>query len=334
MISKLKRIGAALVFALLLPRTAGAAEKVSFALNWIPYGLHLGVYAAAAEGFYKAKGIDIHISRGFGSGDTAKRIAAGAEDFGLADADSVILARAKGLPLKMVAMILARSPDIVYYLKGKGIKTLKDLAGHSAGTSVGGAPLLLFPALAKAAGLDRARVRLVYMPPSAFAASLASGRVDALFTFATLEPSIMKAAREGGVKIGKFPYSDYGIDPYSVGVVTNDATIKNHPRLVRRVVAATIEGYAWAVQNPAAAAALFVKRFPSASAAVTEAQFAVVLRHMMTPLTQKEGLGSIDRKKMARTIALIDGYAHFQKKPTPKEVYTMKFLPFIAAKGN
>src|SRR5258708_9488051 len=76
---------------------AQAADKALFALQWIPNGNHFGVFAAKEEGFYKEAGLDVDIQRGFGSGDTAKRVATGNADVGIADAGSVILRRRNGL---------------------------------------------------------------------------------------------------------------------------------------------------------------------------------------------------------------------------------------------
>src|SRR5690606_27723285 len=43
---------------------AKANDKVIFSLNWVPYGLHYGVFAAETQGFYRKAGIDIDIQRG------------------------------------------------------------------------------------------------------------------------------------------------------------------------------------------------------------------------------------------------------------------------------
>ena len=38
---------------------AEAADKLTFALQWIPNGNHFGVFAAKEEGFYKDAGLDV-----------------------------------------------------------------------------------------------------------------------------------------------------------------------------------------------------------------------------------------------------------------------------------
>src|ERR1700733_2058791 len=106
-----------------------AQDKVLFSLQWIPNGNHFGVFAAKEEGFYKEAGLDVDIQRGFGSGDTAKRVATGNADVGIADAGSVILGRSNGLKVKFVASFYEKSPDVIFFIKNNGIEKPKDLEG-------------------------------------------------------------------------------------------------------------------------------------------------------------------------------------------------------------
>jgi ABC-type nitrate/sulfonate/bicarbonate transport system substrate-binding protein len=52
-------------------------DKVTFALNWIPSGNHFGVFAAKDRDLYRDANVDVDIQRGYGSGDTLKRVATG-----------------------------------------------------------------------------------------------------------------------------------------------------------------------------------------------------------------------------------------------------------------
>jgi ABC-type nitrate/sulfonate/bicarbonate transport system substrate-binding protein len=63
-------------------------DKVTFALNWIPSGNHFGVFAAKDRDLYRDANVDVDIQRGYGSGDTLKRVATGNGDIGIS-ADSL-----------------------------------------------------------------------------------------------------------------------------------------------------------------------------------------------------------------------------------------------------
>src|SRR5262245_49378182 len=71
---------------------ARAQDKVTYQLGWIPTGEYAPYFAGVAKGFYKQEGIDLVMSRGFGSGDTVKKVAGGGAMLGEADISTVMLA--------------------------------------------------------------------------------------------------------------------------------------------------------------------------------------------------------------------------------------------------
>src|SRR4026209_2995251 len=79
----------------LLVVTAGAADKVRFQTDWLPAGEHAMYYGGWQKGIFAEEGIDVTITRGYGSGDTLTKLAGGAFDFGVADVASVLTARAR-----------------------------------------------------------------------------------------------------------------------------------------------------------------------------------------------------------------------------------------------
>jgi len=321
------------VWAIAAAVPAGAAEKMVFSLNWLPYGLHFGVYAALEQGYYRDAKLDLDILRGQGSGDTVKRVAVGSALFGMADAASVILGRAKGMTVKQVGMLLDRSADAVYFVKGSGIVTPKDLEGRTLGAAAGETPLTLFPAFAGGAGLDPKKVQWVNMTPPAKIASLVSRKVDTIITFTTEEPLVRAATQKAGLEFGRFLYSDFGVDYYSIGLIARDQTIQEQPDLVRRFVEATLRGYAWAIENPEGAADAFLKHHKESSRALQLDQWKVVAAHMVTPVAREKGLGHIDAGKMGRTVDLIKRFYPLERDVTADEVFTMHLLPRITAKG-
>src|SRR5882757_9249888 len=83
-----------------LPMPALAAPRaVKYTLAWLAQGSSTYVYMARAKGFMKARGIDLDISRGFGSVASAQAVAGGQFDLGMVAAPALTLAVAKGLPL-------------------------------------------------------------------------------------------------------------------------------------------------------------------------------------------------------------------------------------------
>jgi NitT/TauT family transport system substrate-binding protein len=306
---------------------AAAADKVLFSLQWIPGGNHFGVFAAKEQGFYRDANLDVTIHRGFGSGDTAKRVATGTADVGIADAGSVIVGRGKGLKIKMVASLYEKSPDAIFFIKNNGIAKPKDLEGHSLGATAGEAGEKLIPLFAEKARFDSKKLSIINIAPSAKYASLVAKTVDSIVGFINEEPPIQAAAKKTGLQVGKFVFSDYGIDYYSLGIIVSDDTIAKRSDVVKRFVAATMKGYAWSIKNPGKAADDFVKNHPETSRDSVIAQWNAALPLIATDRTRKDGLGTIEDGKMADTIKLISSLMQVKASLTPKDVYVKDFIP-------
>jgi ABC-type nitrate/sulfonate/bicarbonate transport system substrate-binding protein len=61
-------VGASMIAASSFPRPAlSQPVKVRYTLSWLPTGQYAFIYSARQLGFFKKRGIDLEISRGFGS---------------------------------------------------------------------------------------------------------------------------------------------------------------------------------------------------------------------------------------------------------------------------
>ncbi|MDP7386244.1 MAG: ABC transporter substrate-binding protein [Nitrospinota bacterium] len=228
---RMVKMAVAFAMALLWMGSApAAAEKITFALDWVPYGKHSGWYAALEKGYFKEEGLTVNIVRGHGSGDTVKVMASKGAEFGLADAASLIIARGNtGARVKDVAMFHHKSLYCIYVLKKSGIQGPKDLAGKTIGSAIGNAARVTFPALARATGLDPDTVKWLDVPPPSQTASLFAEKVDAIVTFAAIGPTYFEAARKSGKPVVDYLFSDFGVDLYSSGVITQDDRIEGNP---------------------------------------------------------------------------------------------------------
>jgi NitT/TauT family transport system substrate-binding protein len=312
--------------------TAGSAlaqEKLIFSLQWIANGNNFGVFAAKEQGFYREANLDVDVQRGYGSGDTAKRVATGTAGMGIADAASVIVGRSNGLKVKQVASLYERPPDAIFFIKGNRINTPKDLEGRTIGATAGEATVNFLPIFAANAGFDHKKLEILNMSPSAKYASLVAKTVDSIVGFVNEEPAIQSAAEKTGLQVGRFVFSDYGINYYSLGVIASDDMIAKRPELVRHVALATMRGYAWAMKNPQGAADAFVKNYPESSRAIALQQWDVALPLILTDRSRKNGLGWIENDKMTETINLIAKFQRVDSSLTAKDVYAAELLPRV-----
>jgi len=85
----------------------------------------------------------VQVDRGYGSGETCKRVALGQYDYGLADFATMVKLADDGLPLLCVGMVAHVSQLGILSLKESNITKPKDLEGKTLGTTAGSADYAL-----------------------------------------------------------------------------------------------------------------------------------------------------------------------------------------------
>lgn len=294
-----------------------AQDKVSIVTDAGFNGRHAYYFVAAEKGYYKAANLEVRIVRGQGSVDAIKQVAAGTATFGFADAGSVVLTRGNDkIPVQLVAVVYARAPHAIYALKESGIAKPKDLEGRKIANPAGGAIPKLFPAYAKAAGIDEAKVTWVVASSEALPGLLALGRIDAVGQFTIGEPLLKKHAAPK--ELVRLTYADAGLDFYSNGIVATETTIKSSPDLVKRFVAATLRGLKDTLAAPAEAAAILNKAHREVDAEIAAGEIEV-LKYLANAPGQR--LGVIERPRVARTIEVVAGAFELKSPVTPDEVF-------------
>jgi ABC-type amino acid transport substrate-binding protein len=176
-----KLLLAALGAALAAP--VAAQTKLDFILNWVPGGDHAPYYYAKAQGWYASEGIDLNLEPGKGSMLAAQKVGAGANPIGLADMGNVLIARSKGADLVGVFNVYANSPQGLYWKKSSGIKGIKDFPSKKIGNPAADGARPMWPALAKANGVDPKSVTWVNVDANAKLAALKAGSIDITTSF-------------------------------------------------------------------------------------------------------------------------------------------------------
>ena len=305
-----------------LAQTAGAADAVTLITDFGYNGRHSYFFLALDKGYYKDVGLDVKIVGGKGSVDAIRQVAAGNANFGFADAGSLVLARANdNIPVKMVAVVYARPPQAIFCAAEAGLKTPKDLEGKSIANPAGGSIPDMFPAFAKAAGIDAAKVNWVVAASSALPGLLASGKVPCVGQFTVGEPLLR--AQAAPKQLVRFAYSDPGLSYYGNGIIATEETIKSNPDLVRRFVAATIKGLKSAIADPDEAGAIMHKLRPEVSTDVAKGE-----TESVAELAQVQGnpLAEIDAAGIQATINVVNGAFKLKSQVKVDDVYTPGFV--------
>ncbi|MYZ49644.1 ABC transporter substrate-binding protein [Rhizobiales bacterium L72] len=297
------------------------AAEVNFITDFGFNGRHAYYYVALDKGYYKDEGLDVTILRGQGSADAIKKVASGAATLGFADAGSLVLARGNdGVPVKLVAIVYAQPPQAVFALAGGDIKSPKDLEGKTIADTAFSANRLLFPAYAKAVGVDPDKVSWVTADGAALPTMLATGRVEAIGQFTVGEPLL--AAVTAPKTLVRFGYKD-ALSYYGNGIIATDATIAENPDLVKAFVRATLKGMRDAFADPAAAGAIMAKYQKQVDPAVAEGETKLVAELAEVP---GRPLGAIDPERVANTIKVVAENMKLNAAVAPEDLYAPGFV--------
>ena len=182
-------------------------------------------------GWYKQAGLDVDFETGRGSAASAQKVGAGASQLGLSDMAGVLLFRGKGLDLVGLMNVYANSPQGLYWLKSYGITSVKDLAGKKIGNPAGDGARTMWPALAKANGIDPNSVTWVNIDANAKLSALKAKTVDATTSFFNLHHVF---ARELGADMGFLAWKDAGVNLYGNSIIANGAVAEGQPGQGRR----------------------------------------------------------------------------------------------------
>ncbi|MFQ5912701.1 MAG: ABC transporter substrate-binding protein [Nitrospinota bacterium] len=301
--------------------------KVTLTEDWILYGAQAPEVLAREKGYYAKEGIEVEIVRGYGPGDTVKRVTTGRSEFGRSAAVSDILGRAAGAKVKIVAVPMLTPPFGVAYLKSGGIGKPKDLEGKKLGAPAAASAYRMFSPFAKATGIDLAKVKVVNMGPGALVPSLASKSIDVSIMFLTDIPAFEKAAKQRGEAISYLLFADYGVrDMYGNTFIASDDMVKKNPKAVRGFVRASLRGLSYTINHPDEGVRAFMKLSPTSNPAITKAEWLHAARLAFDDLYKKNGLGLVDPGRMKASLKLVKKYFELKGSVSPEEVYTNEFV--------
>jgi len=296
---------------------AEALEAVSLITDFGYNGRHAYFFVALDKGHYRDAGLDVKILRGQGSVDAIRQVGAGNATFGFAEAGSLVLARGNDqIPVKLVASIYARPPQAIFCRQDAGLKVPKDLEGRSIANPAGGSIPDLFPAYAKAAGIDAAKVKWVVASSESLPGLLAANRAPCVGQFIVGEPLLRR--QSDPAPLVRFAYADAGLNYYGNGLIAKESTIEASPDLVRRFVDATIKGMKDAFARPDEAGAIMHKYHPQVDAAVAQRETEAVAQ-----LAKVEGqpFGVIDPARIDATIDVVNGAFKLKTSVAAKDLY-------------
>lgn len=222
-----------------------APTKIRLALNWKAEPQFGGFYAAALNGEFKKRGLEVEILEGGSGTPTAQMISSGAAEFGIVSAEEILLARQRGADVIGLFAVFQTNPQAIMTQQERGLNSLKEVF-ESDGI------------LSWQSGLSYAQYLAKKYPNSKvqkvpYTGGIASFLKTAKFSqqcFITSEPLL---AEKAGKKVKTFLVSEEGFNPYTTVLATTGARLKSDEKTVRAMTEAVRAGWNAYLTDPTAA---------------------------------------------------------------------------------
>jgi ABC-type nitrate/sulfonate/bicarbonate transport system substrate-binding protein len=314
-----------------LPRFAIAqgTRRLSLTTSWLPEGPNLFAYVARDKGFWTARGLDVSVARGSGSGTAAQATGAGTFDFGMSATPTVIQQASQGLPIVCIGQSNYSGMMGVGLLADSPIKTPKDLEGRTLGSAVTSGEYPFLPLYAKLAGFDLDKVKQVQLDPKVRDRTLMDKQVDAATGFGT---SMIPALGASGVKLRLLSYEAAGLHFYGQSLITQQARLADKG-LVQAFVDGAMEGMIWSMTNFDEAIDIFMKANDEVSMSKTGREYTrlglgLTIATNLVPEVREHAFGWADPAKVKTMAEQVVTYATKEgtKVPDTDKLFTNDFV--------
>jgi len=217
---------------------AAQGAPVRILTNWFAQPDQAG-YWQAQQDKLGAPAIAITVLQGGPKIQTVPQVASGQAEFGIANADDVLLARLRGAPVKAVFAHLDYVPYDLVYHADPAVKSIKDLDGRTFAVSLGNAYW----------EWTKKQFKLTATRDIPVSGDLSLFRNDPKMVqqgYSLYLPARMKAA---GIDVQQIKIPALGYRPYNV-LFTTDEMIQKNPALVKATISAVQKGWNNYVRNP------------------------------------------------------------------------------------
>ena len=222
-------------------------EEVNYRLKWLYNISVVGDLWADAHGNFEKHGLKVNVKPGGPEKDAIKELEIGHAQFGVASADQVIRAVAKGSPIVVLAQLFQINPlHWIYRPDRTALKTPQDLKGKIIGVTYGGNDETIMRALLAKYHITEDDVTLFsvrydYTP-------FYQGKVDLWPLYRNAQaPIIGDKLRRAGEAFDLMSPSRLGIRFVANSVVTTTKMLEERPETVRRFMKALVQSWAEAL---------------------------------------------------------------------------------------
>jgi NitT/TauT family transport system substrate-binding protein len=225
--------------------------KVALLLNWYPEAEHGGFYAAKTDGIFERFGLDVEIKPGGNTTLVPQELTLGRIQFGVANADDVLIARNEDVPLVALMAPIQNGPRCIMVRRDSGIQGFADLKNIKLQINKA-RPYVPF---LKSKGFLTEGVEIV--PFYGTVDQLVAGPGVATQGYSFSEPFM---AKQKGVEVTELMMSEIGYNPYCSLLVTTESYSAKNNDVCKRMTQASVLGWKAYLQSPSAANAIILSK--------------------------------------------------------------------------
>jgi NitT/TauT family transport system substrate-binding protein len=168
----------------------------------------------------------------------------------------------------------------------------------------------------------------MFVEPNLRDVMVLQGQADATFGFTTTTVLNMIAAGVEPEDVTYFTLAQYGLQPYSSGIIVREDFAEENPEVVEGFVHATVKGLIDMMENPEAGLALLKEREPLVDEAVEANRWALAEElSILTPGVVENGISAVDRERFETAAAQIAEAFGLEIEPDMDDYYDGSFLP-------
>lgn len=323
--------------ALALPALAFAAHaqspRIRITLDWAFQSPNAFALVARERGWFREAGVDVQIDRGQGGGGVPVALAGGTHDVGYADINPAIRFMAENPDRGILCVaILHDSAASCAIVRADGpIRTPKDLEGRRLAAPEFDSGRQLFPAFARAAGIDASRVTFVSVTPALREPLLVRREVDGIAGFVTTSALALKGIGMDHAAQRVFLYNDHGLNLYGGGILTTRAFAERQPAALRAAVAAMVRGFRSTVTDGEGMLTTLRQVEPLTDVALERERHALNMsRVAITDHVRREGISAVDMNRLQASIGAVESSFNLPSRLQASAFYTPDFLPPVA----
>ena len=301
------------LFGISVRNAEAKSRQITYRLKWIENMSTVGDLYAQQQGYFKTKGLAVTIKPGGPERDAIRELELGHTDFGVASADQVIRALAKGAPIVVVAQLFQINPlQWIYRQDRNTLGSLKDLKGKTIGVTFGKNDEMILRTLLAQAQLDEPAVRLYgvrldYAP-------FYQGRVDFWPVYINTQGvEIGGRLRAAGETVGFLNPTDYGVRFVANSVVTSQKVLTQQPAMVKQFVQALLKGWHEAVDPANNDTAIQVVQAVDRDSTLAVLKQQLELTRKLIQPSPQTIVGAIDQKGWRQTEKIMLDYHQIAK---------------------